>query len=89
MILIRFLGLTSLSLPFGLRLAGLIMRPSRVIADLIRNPQPTTHLTKGLRVKSAMTFYFGNDVLQRNNLVNLFNLNKIVVQTKIVNNKNR
>ena len=28
---------------------------SIVIADLIRNPLPTTHLTKGLRVKPAMT----------------------------------
>ena len=38
-----------------IRLTELITLPLRVIADLIRNPLPTTHLTKGLRVKPAMT----------------------------------
>ena len=47
MILIRFSELTEL-----------ITLPLRVIADLIRNPLPTTHLTKGLRVKPAMTGNF-------------------------------
>ena len=33
-----------------------IIKQHSVIADLIRNPRPTTLLTKGLRVKPAMTF---------------------------------
>ena len=69
-------------------LAGLMRLPLRVIADLIRNSLPTTHIQRRLRALPAMTigwflYCFTTFAMtgKNYNLGNLFNLVGIVVQT--------